>query len=166
MFTWASMKITLNSTVVNEKQMRNHLLKWPRPSVSGGGHLLFRLNDRVGKTNKACWVKHPFIPLLEPDKGFPAKNSSLPFPAILSNPLMDMVSSYTPSLSFILRWSQLQQQCTDIFRVIWNSLPSNIHSRNNIYCANVFSTRKNINPTATQLCSTYGFQRSASHRVR
>lgn len=73
MFTWASMKITLNSTVVNDKQMRNHLLKWPRPSVSGGGHLLFRLNDRVGKINKACWVKHPFIPLLEPDKGIPSQ---------------------------------------------------------------------------------------------
>ncbi|KAK4814683.1 hypothetical protein QYF61_025509 [Mycteria americana] len=35
-------------------------------------------------------------------KGFPAKNSSLPFPAILASPLMDMVSLYTPSLSCIL----------------------------------------------------------------
>lgn len=76
------------------------------------------------KMNQAWWVKASFHPsLLNLVEGVPAKTSSLPFPALLPSPLMEMVS-YTPSLYFILRWSQLQQQCSEIV-MMCTSLPRN-----------------------------------------
>lgn len=109
-FTRASTVVTLNSMVVNEKDMRNYLLEWPRATVSYFSEQMREL-EQTNLLGKAS-----FIPLLEPDKGIPSQKLLFAFSSCISQPTNRYGPFvHTPSLSFVHRWSQLQQQCTEIF---------------------------------------------------
>lgn len=133
-FTRASTVVTLNSMVVNEKDMRNYLLEWPRATVSYFSEQMRELEPM----KQTCWVKHPSSLCWNLIKGFQAKNFSLPFPAVLANPLTDMVPSYT-------HWASLLSIDDPSFNNSVLKYSVKIHSRNNIFCAYVFRTRNSTN---------------------
>lgn len=85
MFTRASMKIALKSTVVNE------LNKWEIICRNYQGKLwqveviyLLDWMTALEKVDQACWVKHPLTPPLQPDKGIPSQKLLSTFSSYIS----------------------------------------------------------------------------------
>lgn len=86
MFTQASMKMTLKSTVVNELTNKWEIICRNFQGKLWQVEVIYLLDwmTALEKVDQACWVKHPLTPLLQPDKGIPSQKLLSTFSSYIS----------------------------------------------------------------------------------